>query len=264
LNRRLCSIVLVSLLVFAGCGGAGGAENNEKSMTALVAANMTDAMNALMAEYEKQNEGTDLEASYDGTQILFTQIQQGVDADLFLSADLDFAKQAREEGFTGSFEPVSQTREVIIVPKGNPAGIESLEDLGTKEVELVVGVDNVPIGKYTRQVFANAEKDYGSDFTQRVMDNVVSTETNTKEVTQKAATGEAGASIVYVTDFTPGVAEKVERVEIPDEYNVPARNYAAVLKKSKSPELTRDFLDFILSPEGQKIIQKFKYEPVDG
>nr|MDQ3303872.1 extracellular solute-binding protein [Actinomycetota bacterium] len=69
---------------------------------------------------------------------------------------------------------------------------------------------------------------------------------------------------VYVTDVTPGVAEKVERVEIPDKYNVPARNYAAVLKRSENPELTRDFLDFMLSPEGQKIIQNFKYEPVDG
>lgn len=256
-------MVLVSLLVFGGCGGASGAEDNN-SMTALVAANMTDAMNALMAEYEKQNEGTDLEASYDGTQILFTQIQQGIEADLFLSADLDFARQAREENFTGSFEPVSQTREVIIVPRGNPAGIESLEDLGTKEVELVIGVGNVPIGKYTRQVFENAEQDYGSDFTDMVMDNVVSTETNTKEVTQKAATGEAGASVVYVSDVTPSVAERVEEVEIPNEYNVPARNYAAVLKKSDNPELTRDFLDFMLSPEGQKIIQQFKYEPVEG
>ena len=264
MSRKLCSIALVSLLVFAGCGGAGGAEENNNSMTALVAANMTDAMNALMAEYEKQNEGTDLEASYDGTQILFTQIQQGVEADLFLSADLDFAEQAREEDYTGSFEPVSQTREIIIVPKGNPAGIESLEDLGTKEVELVIGVGNVPIGKYTRQVFENAEQDYGSDFTERVTENVVSEETNTKEVTQKAATGEAGAAVVYVSDVTPGVAEKVERVEIPNEYNVPARNYAAVLKRSENPELTRDFLDFMLSPEGQKIIQNFKYEPVDG
>ena len=263
MSRKLCTIVVVSLLVFAGCGGVGGAEENN-SMTALVAANMTDAMNELMAEYEKQNEGTDLESSYDGTQILFTQIQQGVQADLFLSADLDFAKQAREEGFTGSFEPVSQTREIIIVPKGNPAGIESLEDLGTKEVELVVGVDNVPIGKYTRRVLENAEEDYGSDFSERVMENVVSTETNTKEVTQKAATGEAGASVVYVTDVTPSVAEKVEQIEIPKEYNVSALNYAAVLKRSENPDLTRDFVDFMLSPEGQKIIQKYKYEPVGG
>lgn len=261
--RKFCVVFMVSLIAasLVACGSASG-DAGGKKMTALVAANMTDPMNALIKEYEKRNEGTKINASYAGTQILFTQIQQGVSADFFLSADLDYAKKAKEEGLIDSFEPVSSMREVIIVPKGNPAGIKSLENLGTKPVKLVIGVDNVPIGKYTRQVFKNANKDYGKDFSKKVLGHVVSNETNTKEVAQKAATGEAGAAIVYVTDVTPGIADKVETVEIPDKYNVTASNYAAVLNDAGNAKLAQDFLDFMLSDDGQKIIQRFKYEPV--
>lgn len=262
--RKVCVTLMVSLVAagLVACGSAGGDEG-DKNMTALVAANMTDPMNALVKEYEKRNDGTKIDASYAGTQILFTQIQQGVSADFFLSADLDYAKKAKKEGLIDSFETVSKMREVIIVPKANPAGIESLEDLGTKPVDLVIGVDNVPIGKYTRQVFENANEDYGPDFSKKVLGHVVSNETNTKEVAQKAATGEAGAAIVYITDVTPGIAEKVDAIQIPDKYNVTASNYAAVLNKADNPELAQDFLDFMLSKDGQEIIQGFKYEPVN-
>ena len=126
-------------------------------------------------------------------------------------------------------------REVIIVPKGNPAGITGLKDLATKPVKLVVGVDNVPIGKYTRQVFENANEGYGPNFSQNVLSQVVSTETNVREVDQKVATGEAQAGIVYQTYGTAGIADEMEVVEIPGEYVVTAENYAAVPNDAPYP-----------------------------
>ncbi len=260
--RGIALIALVLLLAVAGGYAAlsGGAEGAGGTLTAFVAANFTDANDALVEEFEGRREGTQVESNYAGTQILFTQLQQGASGDIFLSADLDYAERARDEGLIESFSEVSQNEEVIIVPSGNPAGVTGLEDLGTQPVELVIGVDTVPIGKYTRQIFENANGGYGSDFSERVQERVVSEETNTREVAQKIALGEGEAAIVYRTDVTESIADQVEIVEIPEEYNVKAFNYAGVVSDASSPELAQEYLDFILTPESQEILRGFGYE----
>ena len=260
------ALIAALLVVIAAAGYAtttGGTGSEGGTLTAFVAANFTDANDALVEEFERQREGARVESSYAGTQVLFTQIQQGASGDFFLSADLDYARRAQDEGLINSFTEVSRNEEVIIVPSGNPAGIESLEDLSTEPVELMIGVDTVPIGKYTRQIFENANDGYGSDFSGRVLDRVVSEETNTREVAQKIALGEGEAAIVYRTDITPSIADQVEVVEIPQEYNVDAFNYAGVVSNAPNPELAQEYLDFIISPEGQEILRGFGYEPIE-
>lgn len=254
-------LVVLAAAGYAATTGDTGSEGG--TLTAFVAANFTDANDALVEEFEGQREGARVESSYAGTQVLFLQLQQGASGDFFLSADLDYARRAQDEGLIGSFTEVSRNEEVIIVPDGNPAGIESLEDLGTQPVELVIGVDTVPIGKYTRQIFENANGGYGSDFSDRVQSRVVSEETNTREVAQKIALGEGEAAIVYRTDVTPSIADQVEVVEIPQEYNVDAFNYAGVVNNAPNPELAQEYLDFVLSPEGQEILRGFGYEPIE-
>ena len=261
-------VALIALfLVLVGVGGyfatTGGTQIGGATLTTFIAANFTDANDALIEEFEGEREGTQVESNYAGTQVLFLQLQQGASADIFLSADLDYAEQAQEEGLIDSFSEVSQNEEVIVVPSGNPAGITSLEDLGTKPVELVIGVDTVPIGKYTREIFENANEGYGSDFSESVMNNVVSEETNTREVAQKIALGEGEAAVIYRTDVTPSIEDGVEVIEIPEEYNVKAFNYAGVVTGTPNPELAQEYLDFILSPEGQEIMQEFGYEPLE-
>ncbi len=253
--------------MLVGIGGyfamTGGTQVGGATLTTFIAANFTDANDELVEEFEGQREGMQVESNYAGTQVLFLQLQQGASADIFLSADLDYAEQAQEEGLIDSFSEVSQNEEVIVVPSGNPAGITGLEDLGTKPVELVIGVDTVPIGKYTRQIFENANEGYGSDFSENVMDNVVSEETNTREVAQKIALSEGEAAVIYRTDVTPSIEDSVEVIEIPEEYNVKAFNYVGVTADAPNPELAQDYLDFMLSPEGQEIMQEFGYEPLE-
>lgn len=243
-------------------GGGGEGEGEGEKITTLIAANMTSANDALLEKFEEENQGVQVEASYAGTQILFSQLQQGVEADLFLSADREYIEQAKEEGLIDSFEPVSRMDEVIVVPTGNPAGIQGLEDLGTKEVKLVVGVEEVPVGRYAREVFENAEQGYGPDFSGQVLDKVVSTETDTRAVAQKVVLREADAAVTYRTDITPEIADKVEIIEIPEKYNVTAKNYAGVLTDASNPELAQEYLEFMISPEGQEIIGRFDYKPI--
>ncbi len=261
-------VALVALLLaLVGVGGyfatTGGTQIGGATLTTFIAANFTDANDALVEEFEGQREGTQVESNYAGTQVLFLQLQQGASADIFLSADLDYAERAQKEGLIDSFSKVSQNEEVIVVPSGNPADITGLEDLGTKPVELVIGVDTVPIGKYTREIFEDANEGYGSGFSENVMENVVSEETNTREVAQKIALGEGEAAVIYRTDVTPSIEDSVEVIEIPEEYNVKAFNYASVTADASNPELAQEYLDFMLSPEGQEIMQEFGYEPLE-
>lgn len=111
--------------------------------------------------------------------------------------------------------------------------------------------------------FENANGDYGSDFSERVLDRVVSEETNTREVAQKIALGEGEAAVVYKTDVTPSIDDQVEGVEVPQEYNVDAFNYAGVLNNASNPELAQEYLELIISPEGQEILRGFGYEPIE-
>jgi molybdenum ABC transporter molybdate-binding protein len=244
-----------------GTAGDVGAQGGTQ-VTALVAANMTEAFDALADRYTEREPGTRIDASYAGTQILFTQIQQGAPADLFISADRDYAERAENTGLIDGYTAVAAMELVVVVPKDNPADVDSLKDLGERSLKLVIGVDNVPVGKYTRQVLRNAEDGYGEDFYGNVMNNVVSTDTDTKQVTQKAVTGAADAAIVYRTDITPNVAKKVNMIQIPERYNETAGNYAAVLNDAEHPEQAQQMIQFMRSPQGQQTMSSFHYQPV--
>jgi molybdenum ABC transporter molybdate-binding protein len=231
-------------------------------MFALIAANATDPFNDISEEFEKEHPEVNVEATFAGTQIIRTQLEQGAKADLFLSADLEHIEAIKEQGLIDEFFPVSHNRVVIVIPKDDRIGIRSLEDLATKKVKLVIGTDTVPIGKYTRQIFENAKVKYGEDFPAKVMSNVVSFETNVKQVLQKVSLGEAEAGLVYPTDVTPEFLKKVEIIEIPKEYNVVATNYISVPSKAPNKELAKEIMHIMLSDKGQEIFVKYKYSPV--
>ncbi|MBW3648610.1 MAG: molybdate ABC transporter substrate-binding protein, partial [Actinobacteria bacterium] len=221
-------------------------------LTAYVAANATRPFDRMIQQFQRAQPDLRVRASYAGTQILLTQIKQGADADLFLSADEFHMEQAVEAGLVEEYFPVSRTTQVIVVPPSNPAGVTSLRDLGTKPVKLVIGVDNVPIGIYTRQVLENAARDYGAGFAEDVQRNVVSTETDVKQVLQKVALGEADAGVVYVSDVSGEAGDQVKVIPIPEEYEVSAINYAAIITRSAEPEGASELLSFIRSPQGQR------------
>lgn len=230
------------------------------SLPVFIAANATGPATELFALYKQKHPGVDIEATFAGTQILRTQIEQGAKVDFFLSADLANMQALQDKGVINRYDLVSNSHEVIVVPKENSAAIHSLQDLGSKPVRLVIGVDTVPIGKYTRQIFTNASADYGSNFQGQVLSHVVSYETDVKQVLQKVAATEAQAGIVYNTDVSSTFADKVTEIDIPDAYNVKAANYIAVPTNAPDQKLALDFLNFVQSAEGQAVFRKFGYD----
>jgi len=238
---------------------AGGAASG--TLTAFVAANATDVFNTAIDRFEHQQPGVSVKPSYAGTQILLTQLEQGAQVDLFLSADKAHAQQAVTDGLIPRYEPVSSNSEVVVVPRSNPAGVSSLQDLATKPVKLIIGVPTVPIGIYTRQIFTNAAAQYGPEFPQQALAHVVSTETDVKQILHKVALNEADAGIVYRTDITPDVAGQVTMIEIPDADQVISVNYIAVLTRAPHQQLAQQLRDYLLSPEGQSVFISMGYRP---
>jgi molybdate transport system substrate-binding protein len=148
---------------------------------------------------------------------------------------------------------------IVILPKNNPVGINSLEDLGKPGVKIVLAAEEVPAGRYARQVLENLNFMFGADYKDRVLANVVSNEDNIRQAMTKVQLGEADASIVYVSDAV--AVPELQRIEIPADVNVLAEYPIAPLVESTNPEMAKQFIDFVLSPNGQAILKKWGFTP---
>jgi molybdate transport system substrate-binding protein len=149
---------------------------------------------------------------------------------------------------------------VVVLPKGNPAGMTTLEDLGKPGLKLVLAAEEVPAGKYAREVLENLNASFGTDYKDRVLANVVSNEDNIRQAVTKVQLGEADASIVYMSD-TVAVPE-LQKIVIPADVNVIAKYPIAPLAASKNFGLSNEFIEYVLSPEGQAILAKWGFTPV--
>jgi molybdenum ABC transporter molybdate-binding protein len=264
---KWAAALLLSVITASAIGGyAAFSKTADKpaqdDMVAFIAANATDPFNDLIKVVEKKYPRENVEATYAGTQILRTQLEHGAKADLFLSADLSHIQAVKKEGLIDDFKPVSKGHLVIVVQKNNPLSIHSVQDLGSKQLKLIIGVDSVPIGKYTRKVFENAGHDYGANFSKNVISHVVSMETNVKQVLQKVAMGEADAGLVYRTDVTKSFADKVQIIDIDKKYNVQSTNYISVLKNAPHPKMANEVMKLMLSEDGQSLFRKYGYDPL--
>jgi molybdate transport system substrate-binding protein len=146
---------------------------------------------------------------------------------------------------------------IMILPADNPAGVSQLEDLAKPGIKLVLAAEEVPVGKYARQALDAMNVPFGAGFSDQVFTNVVSNEDNVRQVVAKVQLGEADAGIVYTSDAV--AAPQLKTIEIPDELNVIAEYPIAALTQSTNPELANAFVDFVLSDEGQTILQKWGF-----
>lgn len=235
---------------------------NAGEVIVFAAASLTDVFTAIEADLEAANEGLDLVFNFAGSQALVTQLSEGAPADVFASANNAQMNAAIEAGVING-EPVefAKNRLAIVVPVDNPAGITSIADLDNEGVSLVLAAPDVPVGTYARTSICAADVDaetFGDEFADGVAANVVSNETNVRNVLAKVQLGEADAGIVYATDVTPDVAGDVLLIEIPDELNVIA-SYPIAAVEGGNVEAAEAFISYILSEAGQATLAEFGF-----
>jgi molybdate transport system substrate-binding protein len=192
--------------------------------------------------------------SFAGSNALAAQIQQGAPADVFASANTSIPFHLYDHGLVE--KPLIFTRNelIVIVPRSNPAGIHSVADLAKPGVKLVVAAPGVPVGDYTRTVLHTMKLD-------SVLQNVVSNETDVREVLAKVALGEADAGFVYLTDART-VRGKVATIGIRWSAQ-PRVSYAvAVVRASKHKAAARVFVRTLLGKAAQKKLRAAGFLPV--
>ncbi|MCY4537314.1 MAG: molybdate ABC transporter substrate-binding protein [Chloroflexi bacterium] len=253
--RTVCVIVALSLSIISTQA------QHKRTLTIYAATSLTDAFEELAAAFLENHPDADIVLNFASSSKLAAQLLAGAPADIFASAnsaqmDLVVADGRISKGAVRSF---AANRLVLIAPADNPAEISGIEDLGSKALLLVLAVTGTPIRDYTNAMFDSHNDEYGEDFAQRVLENLVSEESNVRLVVARIALGEADAGIVYQTDVTGEVRDNVVRFPIEDRHNQIASYPVAALDDSAVPELSEAFIVFLRSDDGQSILGAFGF-----
>lgn len=228
------------------------------------AASLTDAYNDIAQTLMDKNPTLNITIETAGSQTLVTQLEEGATADVLATANTSTMDRANESGLiSGDRVMFTGNRLVIVTPSGNPAGIESIDDLAGDDISLVLANPEVPVGNYSMLAFCDYANVGGGPegFIDSINTNLVSEEPDVRHVLTKVQLGEADAGVVYASDATASMLSGVELevIEFPD--SVPTRaEYPVALVEGGNTELGTAFISFVLSDEGQEILAHYGFE----
>jgi molybdate transport system substrate-binding protein len=247
-RRRGALLLLIATLATPA---AGGDRSPRVDVTVFAAASLRDAFGEIAGALETQRPDLDVESNFAGTSMLVQQVLEGARADVFASADeANMARLATAGALAAPARVFAANGLAIVVPRGNPKRIASLADLTAPGLVLAFAAPAVPAGRYAAEAFRKAG----------LAMPPASQETDVKAVVGKAALGEIDAGVAYVTDVV-AAAGAVESVPIPAASNVVARYPIATLREASNPSGGQAFLEFVLSPAGQAILQRWGFLP---
>lgn len=261
--KRLSMTLLTLILFLSACGAPAPASTTApQTLTVFAAASLTAAFAEIGKSFEAANPGVTIKFNFGGSQTLRTQIEQGAQTDVFASANAKEMDALIAGNLIGAnTSKIFLTNQlVVIMPAKNPAGIKTLSDLSKPGLKLVLAAKEVPVGNYTLQAFDKLDVALGAGYKDKVLANVASYENDVKQVVAKVQLGEADAGVVYLSDSV--AAPDLQKIEIPVENNVVAKYPIAALSKSPSTSLAQTFIDYVLSAQGQTILQKWGFLPV--
>ena len=235
------------------------------------AASMQESLDQAIEAYKAVAPEVTVVATYDSSGTLKTQIQEGADCDVFISAAPKQMNQLDAEGGEENTEGLDlvdsatrldllENKVTLAVPEGNPKGIESFDQLAellaAGDVFLAMGNSDVPVGQYTQKIFTY----YGLDEASLASAGVLTYGSNVKEVTTQVSVGTVDCGVIYATDaFSAGLTVVDEATaEMCGQVIYPA----AVLNISEHQEQAQDFLDFVVSDAGREVLESVGFTPL--
>lgn len=271
MKKKQLGVVLLAALVLLLTACGGGRETSEIAVFA--AASLQETLTEIGEQYMEKRGNVELIFNFDSSGTLKTQIREGAECDLFLSAgqrqmdqlDASAGPDVNTEGLDfvlpDTRVDLLENKVVLAVPEGNPAGITGYDGLAERLEEgsgvlLCMGNSDVPVGQYAQKLLAF----YGLDEAALAASGLITYGSNVKEVTTQVSEGTVDCGIIYGTDaFSAGLtvvdaatAEMCGQVIYP----------AAALKNSKFPEEAQAFLDYLRTPAAGAVLEAVGFTPL--
>ena len=270
MQKKSAALLLFVLLLslFSGCS----TPDAETEITVFAAASMTETMTTLGDQYMAEHPGVTIIFNFDSSGTLKTQIQEGADCDIFISAgqkqmdqlDINANPEVNVDGLDfvleGTRFDILENKVALAVPDGNPAGINSYDDLiaglQAGSVMLAMGNSDVPVGQYTQKIL----KFYGLAEEALAAAGVITYGSNVKEVTTQVGEAVVDCGIIYQTDAFSANLTVVDTAtaEMCGQVIYPA----AILNVSRNVEAAQAFLDYIVSDAGDEVFSSVGFTPI--
>ena len=297
-HTKLLALLLAGVLAasLTACGSTGGSSSSapessapessapspaastpdeqepEGEIIVFAAASMTETLNEIKTIYEAAHPGVTITYNFDSSGTLKTQIEEGADCDLFISAgqtqmnqlDIEADPSVNTDGldFVDSATRLNllENKVTLCVPDDNPKGIESFDDLAEAfqagDVLFCMGNSDVPVGQYTQKILAY----YGLDETALANEGLITYGSNVKEVTTQVKEGSVDCGVIYCTDAFSAELKVVDSAteEMCGQVIYPA----AVLKNAPNHDAAQAFLDYLTTDEAMAVFETVGFSPV--
>ena len=281
--KKVLSVLLTlnMVLTLTACGNTktdeaqiSDAPENQKvsedvELYVFAAASLTESLDQIIAQYKAVAPEVSIVPTYDSSGALKTQIQEGADCDLFISAAPKQMNQLDAQGGEENTEGLDfvdsatrldllENKVALAVPEGNPKGIETFDQLAellkSGDVTLAIGNSDVPVGQYTQKIFAYYELD------EDAIAGCLTYGSNVKEVTTQVSEAAVDCGIIYATDaFSAGLTTvDGATTEMCGQVIYPA----AVLKTSQHPDEARAFLEYLSTADASAAFESVDFTPL--
>lgn len=288
MKKKLTALLLVGLLsgsMLAGCGGnasddssssapaSAASEADQVELVVFAAASMTETLTELSNAYMEENPNVNVVLNFDSSGTLKTQIQEGADCDVFISAgqlqmdqlDANADPSVNTEGLDFVLEDsrfdILENKVALAVPDDNPKDINSYDDmkagLENGSILLAMGNSDVPVGQYTQKILTYL----GLDETALANAGNITYGSNVKEVTTQVSEAAVDCGIIYQTDAYSAGLTVVDTAtpKMCGQVIYPA----AVLNVSKNPDVAKDYLDFLTSDDADAVFEEVGFTAIN-
>lgn len=248
-------MVLCAIISLTGCNK----QSQDKELVVFAASSMTESLTEIADVYSKQNPNIKLTFNFDSSGTLKTQIEEGAECDVFISASQK-PMNSLDCILDDTRYDILENKIALVVPEGNTESINSFDDLinhlNDGDIMLAIGNADVPVGEYTLKIFDY----YGLSESELNSKGCLTYGTNVKEVTTHVSENMADCGIVYQTDASTANLKVVDTASIDmcGQVIYPA----AVLQSSHNIDLATDFLEFLKDDDASSVFIKYGFTPI--
>ena len=279
---KLLAIILaatMAVFTFTACGASETKKDEtkeekveKKDLIVFAAASMTETLEQLKTDYEADHPEINIVYTFDSSGTLKTQIEEGADCDIFISAaqkamdqlDIKADPEVNTDGLDfidhDTRFDILENKVVLVVPEGNPKNIKSFDDmkagLENGSIKMAMGNEDVPVGQYTQKILAY----YKLDEKALADSGVITYGTNVKEVTTQVAEGTVDCGVIYETDAYSAGLEKVATAT--EEMCGKTIYPIAILKNTSDKEAAQAFLDYLCEDHAKEVFEKVGFIPL--